>query len=343
VDGLDRVDRLKNSLAQAGVADFGLLSSERLRAATAGLDGPTRERCGLDEAPDARGAAVARGAVAAALGYGEGPSEAPEWARGLSGPVARIGRFARANWYAELSARLARAAELFRESSRASGYDPGPTKAWRRFVNSALPEKRLAVEAGMGEIGRNCLLLRPGRGSAVVLGVLLVPFDLPDSIPPDAKPGTPPGPRSELNAPRLSAFCEKCGACLAVCPTGALRGDGSLDRRLCLQHWSSVPGDVPAAVEAAWGDLLYGCDLCQEACPHFRPDPSARTDRGLLGPGLPAPWLDSASDCEIRAALKGSALGMSWISVSALKRSARHLTRLARLSTMEGNGGRNGR
>jgi epoxyqueuosine reductase QueG len=321
LDDPDRIDRLENSLAEAGVADFGTLSAERLRAATAGLDGPTRERCGLDGA---------RGAVAAALGYGEGPAEAPEWARGRPGPIARIGRFARANWYAELSARLHRASELFRESSRAAGYDPGPAKAWRRFVNSALPEKRLAVEAGLGEIGRNCLLLHPGRGSAVVLGILLVPFDLPDSAPP-----APP----EL---RLSSACEKCGACVAACPTGALRGDGSLDRRLCLQHWSSLPGELPAAVEAAWGELLYGCELCQEACPLYRPDPSARTGRGLLGPGLPASWLDSASDCEIRAALKGSALGMSWISVSALKRNAGYLTRPPRMPTMEGNGGRNG-
>lgn len=319
------VDKLRSSLDAAGLSSYGFVSRPRLLEAAAGLDGPTRSRCGLEEA---------RGAAVAALGYGEGPEEPPPWARGYPGPLARIGRFARANWYAELSDRLRRAASACRAASAAAGLDSGPARAWRRFVNSALPEKRLAVEAGLGEIGRNCLLLAPGRGSAVVLGVLLVPFDLPDSVPPARSPCS--------GGPSLSELCAGCGACLAACPTGALRGDGTIERELCLQHWSSVPGELPAAVEAAWKDGLYGCDLCQEACPRYRPDPSARTDRGLLGPGLPAAWLDSASDCEIRAALRGSSLGLSWVSPAALKRNAGHLTRWGLEPTMEWNGGQNG-
>jgi epoxyqueuosine reductase len=186
----------------------------------------------------------------------------------------------------------------------------------------------------LGSIGRNCLLMLPGSGSAAVLGVLLLPFDPPDFRPRSESASSPGAPLSEL--------CEACGACVDACPTGALRGDGSLERKLCLQHWSSVGGDLPASVEAAWADQLYGCDICQEVCPVFRPDPEARTDKGLLGPGLPIFWLESASEGEVRAALKGSALGMGWISVEALKRNARHLTRHLLPPTMKKNGGRNG-
>jgi epoxyqueuosine reductase len=305
VDDPELPDILSASLREAGLSAFGFLSGSRLRSAVAGLDEATRSRCALDEAG---------GAVVAALAYGEGPEEPPAWARGYPGPLAAIARFARANWYAELSSRLARAASIFRAASEAAGIDPGPAKLWRRFVNSRLPEKRLALEAGLGRIGRHSLLMLQENGSAAVIGVLFTPLSLPDSSPPE--------PRCAL----LSAHCEDCGACLAACPTGALRGDGSLERELCLQHWSSIAGDLPAEVEAAWGNMLYGCDRCQEACPRFRPDLSAGAERGLLGPGLPASWVVAASERDIRDALKGSALGMSWISIEALKRNSRHLT-----------------
>jgi epoxyqueuosine reductase QueG len=315
---------LESSLREAGISAFGFLSGERLCAACESLPEETRSRYGVDRA---------KGAVAAALAYCESPpycegSEPRPWASGYPGPLARIARFARANWYAELSARLALAVARSRAALREAGSDPAPANEWHRLVNSRLPEKRLALEAGLGRIGRHCLLMLPEAGSAAVLGVLLAPFSLPDSAPP---------PRGILDAD-----CELCGACMAACPTGALRGDGSLERELCVQHWSSIPGALPPAVEAVWGDRLYGCDVCQEACPRFRPDASARTERGLLGPGLPASYVASASEEEIRAALKGSALGMSWISVLALKRNARHLTEARPAHTIKENGGLNG-
>jgi epoxyqueuosine reductase len=296
-------DILEASLGEAGIGAFGYLSEERLRSALAGLSAEARSRCGVDRA---------RGAASVALAYGEGLAPPPAWASGYPGPLARIARFARANWYAELGARLDLAIALSRAALLDAALDPGPADAWRRFVNSGLPEKRMALDAGLGELGRNCLLMLPKAGSAVVIGLLLTPLPLPDSRPPRLL--------------SLAPDCESCGACVAACPTGALRGDGSLSRELCLQHWSSVPGALPAAIDAAWGDRLYGCDACQEACPRFRPDSSARTGRGILGPGLPATWIVEAAEGDIRAALKRSALGMRWISPLALKRNARHLT-----------------
>jgi epoxyqueuosine reductase len=299
---------LEYSLREAGITAFGFLSGRRLAEACSGLSDEMRLRYGVDRA---------KGAVSVALAYGEGLRCDEGLARydGIStshsGPRARIARFARANWYAELGARLDRAIKLTRDALVATGLEPGDPDEWRRLVNGGLPEKRIALEAGLGRIGRHSLLMLPENGSAVVIGVLLAPFDFPDSADPPAT--------------ILDTDCESCGACMAACPTGALRGDGSMERELCLQHWSSIPGPLPAEVEAAWGDRLYGCDLCQEACPRFKPDPSARTDRGILGSGLSAHWIASTSEEEIRAALKGSALGMRWISIQALKRNARRI------------------
>jgi epoxyqueuosine reductase QueG len=306
-------DALEASMSEAGIEGYGLLGRGRLLAACEGMPPSLLERLG---------AGRAGGAIPVALPYGEGPAAPPAWAAGTAvpGPLARLARFARADWYAELAARMRAAASALRSRVAAGGVDPGPSRDWRYFVNSRMPERRLALEAGLGRLGRNGLVLLPKRGSAAVLGLLL----LPEAARPAAE--APALDRDRL----LDPACASCGACREACPTGALKpagpgaegGPAGFSRELCLQHWSAVPGPLPEAIEAAWGDRLYGCDACQEACPLFKPDASARTLRGLLGPGLPAAWLASAPEGEIRAALRGSVLGMGWISIDALRRNA---------------------
>ncbi|MDP3179356.1 MAG: 4Fe-4S double cluster binding domain-containing protein [Spirochaetaceae bacterium] len=256
------------------------------------------------------GADRARSAVAAALPYGEGPPE-PSWARAVPGPRAAIARFARSDWYGELAARLKAAAARTRAVLRERGLDPGPLRDWRYLSNSGLPEKRFALAAGIAVQGRHGLVMAEGAGSAVVLGLLLLPFELATA---EGGGQTDPDPG-----------CAGCGACIAACPTRALVPDGQKTRFLrerCLQHWTTVELPLPDFVRAAWGRRLYGCDACQEACPRFRPDPKAATDRGSLGPGLPATWLSEAPDEEIRGRLRGTALGLGWMPVSAFRRNA---------------------
>ena len=267
------------------------------------------------------GVSDAGSAIVAALPYGEGPVGPPSWTlppalttggEGDPGPLARLARFARADWYAELRARLKDSAARIRRRLVESGIEPGLPNEWRHFANSRLPERRLAIAAGLGKPGRHGLVMLPGHGSAVVLGVLLCPVEFE----------APPPPLAE----GLDPSCAQCRACVAACPTGAL-DSGAFVRELCLQHWTSLPGPLPGAIVAAWGDRLYGCDSCQEACPRYRPDASAVTGRGHLGPGLPARWLEATPEAEIQAALRGSVLGMKWISVAALKRNAALATR----------------
>jgi epoxyqueuosine reductase len=298
---------LDASLREARLSAHGFIGEAALRESCSLLPTELASRLGLDRS---------RGAIAAALSYGEGSAIGEIAGVDFSaypGPLARIARFARANWYAELGARLREAAALIRARLHEKGLDPGPVRDWRCFSNSRLPEKRLALEAGLGRLGRDGLVMLPVPGSAVVLGVLLLPFGVEDLTAAAAS-----------SSSALDPSCDGCRECVAACPTGALSdGSGSeFTRELCLQHWSSIPGSLPLSIEATWGDRLYGCDSCQQACPRYRPDASAKTDRGLLGPGLPASWLVSAPDGEIRSTLKRSALGMGWISIDALRRNA---------------------
>jgi epoxyqueuosine reductase QueG len=322
-------DILESSLRASGLEHYSFLGEEALRASSAYISEAARSRYEVD---------AARGVATVALPYSEGPAFPPPWAAGFPGKMGRIGRFARANWYAELVSRLKDASLRARSDLASAGLGLGAKGGWRALANSGLPEKRLVLASGLGSLGLHGLVMVPGHGSAVVLGLLLLPIPIDD-----ARDSAPHAVHPSQSAARISTLCEGCGACVAACPTGALKGlqeDGSIgfEKELCLQYWSSRPGEPPERVQAAWsrasglasglayGGLLYGCDACQEACPFFKPDPDAATDRGLLGPGLPASWLLSASDEAIKAALRGSALGMSWVSVAALKRSARYLT-----------------
>ncbi len=314
-----------------------------------------RARYGLDSAgamlvvalryaPD-----VAPEPAAARAGRGLPPLPLPEAGK----PVATIGRFARGNWYGEISARLAACAAATAEDMAAAGMPRFPPKRWQRFSNSRFPEKALAVAAGLGTIGRNGLVIAeapcseygrangsakegyPAGGgvadgllrgdvvrgevpftdasSAVLLGLLLLPFDIETASMPPRRPPMLPLSR-----------CGSCRRCVDACPTAALhRGPQPVfERERCMQYYSSRAGTLPAFIEASWQDQLYGCDLCLEACPYFRPDAKARTDRGMIGGALDAESIAGMDDGQLRALLKGTSLDQKWIEPGALRRNA---------------------
>ncbi|KGQ21069.2 tRNA epoxyqueuosine(34) reductase QueG [Thermus filiformis] len=171
----------------------------------------------------------------------------------------RLGRVARYAWARDYHLLLEPHLRALEEVARGLGL-------WARgYVDHGpLPERSLAALAGLGFIGRSGMLIRVGGGSYLSLAVLLT--DLP---PP------PPAP--------VPGRCGRCVRCLAACPTNALLGDGTLDARRCVSYWTiEHRGAIPYPFWDGVGEWLFGCDLCQEACPWnrfgsvwtgFRPEP----------------------------------------------------------------------
>ncbi|MEI6388646.1 MAG: 4Fe-4S double cluster binding domain-containing protein [Spirochaetota bacterium] len=252
--------------------------------------------------------------VATALAFGEGPP--PPFPRKEGQPYAAIARFARANWYAELRDRLEAMAGIARSALEEAGLVSGARRSWRRLVNSGLPERALALAAGLGSIGRSGLLLVPGAGPAVVLGLLMIPQEAWSDA--DDSPGLPSDSPERIPG----AGCGDCRACVEACPTDAFSGD-RFDRQRCIQHWTNSAGELPPAVEAAWGNRLYGCDACTEACPRYSGHSPVVPTKGILGPMLPAQELALATDGELRLKFKGTTIGQAWIETGALRRNAR--------------------
>jgi len=126
-----------------------------------------------------------------------------------------------------------------------------PATIARAYVDAGpVMQKAFAVQAGLGWIGKNDLLIVPDVGSYCFIGTLFLNYKL------------------QFNEP-LPERCGNCRKCLEACPTGALIAEHSLDARRCTTYLTIEEEREFSASEAAnlhgW---LYGCDTCQMVCPH---------------------------------------------------------------------------
>lgn len=161
--------------------------------------------------------------------------------------VPKVASYARtADYHTTIKGMLARMASLL-----GAGY--GEFR-FRAFTDTApVLEKRLAVEAGLGFIGRNTLLVSPSLGSFVLLGEIVTdrPVDAYD---------TPYGGKG----------CGNCTRCVDHCPTGALTCKG-LDARRCISRLTIEKVESATAstgTENPCRGWIFGCDECQSVCPY---------------------------------------------------------------------------
>lgn len=140
----------------------------------------------------------------------------------------------------------------------------------RIFVDTGpLLERELAAAAGLGWFGKNTCLINPELGSYLLLAQAITTLELAAD-----------GPSAER--------CGECTRCMAACPTGALRGPRELDASRCLAYLTiEQRGSVAEEFHAAFGDRVFGCDVCQQVCPYNAHAPLA-TNRDIAADVVPA-------------------------------------------------------
>ncbi|MHC5024356.1 MAG: tRNA epoxyqueuosine(34) reductase QueG [Planctomycetota bacterium] len=163
------------------------------------------------------------------------------------GTRGRVARYARGDdYHVVMKKRLHRLADELAAAH--------PDHTFRACVDTApVLEREHAQRAGLGSIGKHTLLIERGVGSWLLLGEIITTLDLA---------------RSEPAAPDP---CETCTRCIDACPTDAIT-PWSVDATRCIsyltiEHRSSIDVRYHAAI----GDWIFGCDICQEVCPHNQP------------------------------------------------------------------------
>lgn len=129
----------------------------------------------------------------------------------------------------------------------------GKSNTTKGFSDSVpILEKALAVQAGLGWFGKNTLLIHRKFGTFTLLSGLLTTLEFPTTI-------------ANLRLPK----CGECRRCLDACPTGALVAPYRLDARRCLSnHLIESKNTLPDTVIEQNPGYAFGCDICQDVCPH---------------------------------------------------------------------------
>jgi epoxyqueuosine reductase len=239
----------------------------------------------------------ARSVVCVALNYHVPLEPPPAGDRAYHGQVAR---YALCDDYHEvIKTRLHALADWMREVA--------PDAQTRACVDTApVLERELAARAGVGWVGKHTGVLNAQVGSWLLLGEVITTLALPPDEP-------------------ATDHCGTCTRCIDACPTGAITAPYELDARRCISYLTiEHRGEISPEFHEPIGDWLYGCDVCQDVCPHNRAAPA--TKDLALAPRFPTGSLDVRevldwNDEIYRSMLRGSA--MKRVKLPQLRRNAR--------------------
>lgn len=164
-------------------------------------------------------------------------------------PLGRIARYAQGDdYHFVMKKRLHDLADELRAAN--------PGHEFRAFVDTApVLEREHAARAGLGWIGKHTLLIHPRLGSRLFLGGIITTLPLA----PHANP--------------ITDHCGTCTRCIDACPTSAIT-PYSVNASRCISYLTiEHRSEIPAELHAPIGEWLFGCDICQDVCPHNSPRP----------------------------------------------------------------------
>jgi epoxyqueuosine reductase len=168
-------------------------------------------------------------------------------------PRGRISRYAWGDDYHEIiKPKLHQFAAWLRDYAR----DEISEVETRLFVDTGrMVDRAVAQRAGLGWFGKNTNILTKGWGSWVFLAEIVTNLPLG-------------GDSGQFYDTPTKANCGNCEICLRACPTGALPAPYVLDNTRCISYLTiELRGSIPLELRPLMGNLIFGCDICQQVCP----------------------------------------------------------------------------
>lgn len=121
----------------------------------------------------------------------------------------------------------------------------------KSFVDTApIMEKYWAMKSGLGYIGKNSCFIVPQQGSYFFLSGIITNKEI------------------ESDTSFEKDLCGKCRRCIESCPTGAIEEDRILNAKKCISYLSIEHKNELAENSPEWKNWIWGCDICQQVCPH---------------------------------------------------------------------------
>ncbi|MGZ3448643.1 MAG: tRNA epoxyqueuosine(34) reductase QueG [Polyangiales bacterium] len=250
-DEIELAERIKTRARELGFSLCGIAAADvpldveyprYLEALARGLHGPldylatnvaVRERLDTDAI-----LLGARSVVVVAARYDRpGEEEDPPLAR-------KVARYARGRDYHNFLRKRVRALAAFIRTI-AEGVEARPMSD-----TAPVLERAWAARAGVGFVGKNGLVIAPGLGSYFLLAEVVTTLGLATDEP-------------------IQERCGRCTLCLDACPTQAFVAPFVLDAGACISTTTiEQRGPIPVRLRVASSERLFGCDVCQDVCPH---------------------------------------------------------------------------
>ena len=114
--------------------------------------------------------------------------------------------------------------------------------------NNIYNERYLAYKSGLGFFGKNGMLINDKYGSFFYIGIILT-----NALFKYGKP--------------LNKKCYECNKCINSCPTKAIKENYFVDGSKCLSYLTQKKS-LTKEEEIFINECVYGCDICQNICPH---------------------------------------------------------------------------
>ena len=186
----------------------------------------------------------------------------------------RVSRYARGRDYHKVIAKRQKAFV----SAMKERLDSNSVESFVSYVDHGpLLERAYAAKAGLGYIGKNAMLINKSFGSWIFLSAIITTIDL---LHDDS---------NSVNHGR----CGECRRCIDACPTGAIIRDGIINSRRCISYLTiERPSTIPNDLASQMGEMLFGCDICQDVCPH-NGRASETPHRELLGASGVGEFIDT--------------------------------------------------